>query len=73
MEVKEVYDCKICRKGKLTKHKEDIHCGTVVIINQTLYVCDTCDAAFQKIEDYRHLEYLNSIVKGEAYAHETVI
>lgn len=68
MEVKKI--CKICRKGKVLKCKENIPCGTVVIINQTLYVCDTCDAAFQKIEDYRHLEYLNSIVKGEANAYE---
>lgn len=60
-EVKEIYACKLCRKGKLTKHKEDIHYGTVVMMKQPLYICDTCDAAFQKIEDYRHLEYLCSI------------
>lgn len=57
----EVYACKLCKKGKLTKHKENFHFGTVVILKQPLYICDTCDAAFQKIEDYRHLEYLCSI------------
>lgn len=57
----EVYACKLCRKGKLTKHKEDLHYGTVVILKQQLYICDICDAAFQKVEDYRHTEYLYSI------------
>ena len=60
-EVKEVYACKLCRKGKLVKCKETLHFGTVSILSQPLYICDTCDVAFQKVEDYRHMEHLCSI------------
>lgn len=58
---KEIYACKLCRKGKLNKYKEDLHFGMIVLREQPLYICDTCEAVFQKIEDYRHVEYLCSI------------
>ena len=53
--------CTVCEKGRLIRHKEDIRFGTITVMQQLLYVCDTCDAAFQTTDDYRHTEYLRSM------------
>lgn len=52
--------CRICGKGKLIKSKETLHFGTLCVLNQPVFVCDTCNAFFQKIGDYHHTEHLRS-------------
>ena len=62
--------CMVCKKGRLFMCKEDIQFGTVFIVKQPLYICDTCDAAFQTEEDYRHTEYLRSMAYLRKYNKE---
>ena len=62
--------CTICEKGRLFMYKEDIQFGKITVIKQPLYICDTCDAAFQTQEDRRHTEYLRSMAYLRKYNKE---